>query len=117
MIIIPRNYSRMKRARINWKKKKKSRCSEFRNSRKFFLDREETEISPIFEYARIGDTHVQQKQLCATAMMMCRDKCDFSFRVFNILSVMDSAFSTINTRALRLGAIELKICIGTTEMR
>lgn len=50
-------------------------------------------------------------------MMMCRDKYDFSFRVFNILSVMDSAFSTINTRALRLGAIELKICIGTTEMR
>lgn len=109
----------MKRARINWKKKKKSRCSEFRNSRKFFLDREETEISPIFEYARIGDTHVQQKQLCATAMMMCRDKCDFSFRVFNILSVTEnlSAFSTINIRALRLRAIELKICIGTTEMR
>lgn len=114
----------MKRARINWKKKKKSRCSEFRNSRKFSLGRgEETEISPIFEYARIGDnaraTVAIMRHGNDVCVCVCRDKCDFSFRVFNILSVMEnlSAFSTINIRALRLGAIELKICIGTTEMR
>lgn len=80
MIIIPRNYSRMKRARINWKKKKKSRCSEFRNSRKFFLDREETEISPIFEYARIGDN------ARAIVVIMRHGNDDVSWQVWLLLS-------------------------------
>lgn len=70
----------MKRARINWKKKKKSRCSEFRNSRKFFLDREETEISPIFEYARIGD------YARATEAIMRHGNDDVSWQVWLLLS-------------------------------
>lgn len=121
MIIIPRNYSTRlfphETCPHKLKEEEEEQVQRIPQFQKIFLgqrgDRD------IFEYARIGDTHVQQKQLCATAMMMCRDKCDFSFRVFNILSVMEnlSAFSTINIRALRLGAIELKICIGTTEMR
>lgn len=85
MIIIPRNYSRMKRARINWKKKKKSRCSEFRNSRKFFLGRgEETEISPIFEYARIGDN------ARATEAIMRHGNDDVSWQVWLLLSSFHS---------------------------
>lgn len=118
MIIIPRNYSTRlfphETCPHKLKEEEEEQVQRIPQFQKIFLgqrgDRD------IFEYARIGDT-CNRSNYDATAMMMCRDKCDFSFRVFNILSVMDSAFSTINTRALRLGAIELKICIGTTEMR